>query len=156
MRSTLRHAAVAVALSYLCAAAHAADEGKEAGALAIVNARLETVTHGAIASGTLLMDGGRIVALGTAVEVPRGARIIDAKGGTVTPGLIACSTNLAVAEINQIAETRDDAGGSRISAAFDVQYGVNPWSPQMQVARESGVTHAVISPLRRCRRSLRR
>lgn len=149
MRSALHNAAVAVALSYLCAAAHAAatDDRKEAGALAIVNARLETVTHGAIASGTLLMDGGRIVALGTAVEVPRGARIIDAKGGTVTPGLIACSTSLAVAEINQLAETRDDAGGTRISAAFDVQYGVNPWSAQMQVARESGVTHAVISPL---------
>ena len=74
---------------------------------------------------------------------------------TVTPGLIACSTNLAVAEINQIAETRDDAGGTRISAAFDVQYGVNAWSAQLPVARESGVTHAVISPLRRRGRSVR-
>lgn len=141
MRSTLRNAAVAVALSCLCAPARAAGE------LAIINARLETITQGTIESGTLLMAGGRIVALGTSVEVPRDARIIDARGATVTPGLIACSTNLAVAEVNQVAETRDDAGGSRISAAFDVQYGVNAWSPQLPVARESGVTHAVISPL---------
>lgn len=149
MSSILRDAAIALTLSCLCAAAHAAavGEARPAGTLAIVNARLETISHGAIESGTLLMASGRIVALGAAVDVPRDARIIDARGGTVTPGLIACSTNLAVAEINQLAETRDDAGGTRISAGFDVQYGVNAWSAQLPVARESGVTHAVISPL---------
>jgi len=150
MNSTLRDAAIAVALSCLSALTHAASarDGETAGPLAIINARLETITRGTIESGTLLMANGRIVALGgAAVDVPRGARIIDAHGGTVTPGLIACSTNLAIAEINQLAETRDDAGGTRISAAFDVQYGVNAWSPQIPVARESGVTHAVLSPL---------
>ena len=140
MISMLRIAGLAVALSCGCAAANAAS-------LAIVNARLETITHGTIDSGTLLMSDGRIVALGTTVQVPAGARVIDARGGTVTPGLIACSTNLAIAEINQIAETRDDGGGTRISAGFDVQYGVNAWSAQMPVARDSGVTHAVITPL---------
>jgi imidazolonepropionase-like amidohydrolase len=147
MSPILRDAAAVVALSCLCAVATAASDDRSAGTLAIINARLETVTQGMIESGTLLMSGGRIVALGTSVNVPRDARIIDAAGRTVTPGLIACSTNLAVAEINQIAETRDDAGGTRISAAFDVQYGVNAWSVQLPVARESGVTHAVISPL---------
>jgi hypothetical protein len=73
--------------------------------------------------------------------------VIDARGGTVAPGLIASSTNLAIAEINHIAETRDDAGGTRISAPFDVQYGVNALSAQLPVARDSGVTHAVIKPL---------
>jgi imidazolonepropionase-like amidohydrolase len=147
MSPMLRDAAAVVALSFLYATATAASDDRSAGTLAIINARLETVTQGVIESGTLVMSGGRIVALGTSVNVPRDARIIDAGGRTVTPGLIACSTNLAVAEINQIAETRDDAGGTRISAAFDVQYGVNAWSAQLPVARESGVTHAVISPL---------
>lgn len=140
MIPTLRLAGLAIALSCGCVAVHAAS-------LAIVNARLETITQGTIESGTLLMSGGRIVALGNAVQLPPDARVIDARGGTVTPGLIACSTNLAIAEVNQITETRDDAGGTRISAGFDVQYGVNAWSAQLPVARESGVTHAVISPL---------
>jgi imidazolonepropionase-like amidohydrolase len=143
----LRDVALVAALCCGCAVASAASPRDAGAAIAIVNARLETITQGTIESGTLLMANGRIVALGRAVQVPSDARVIDARGGTVTPGLIASSTNLAIAEVNQIAETRDDSGGTRISAGFDVQYGVNAWSAQLPVARDSGVTHAVISPL---------
>jgi len=45
-----------------------------------------------IANGTLVMDRGRIVALGkaSAVPVPRGAQVLDAAGRSVLPGIIDC------------------------------------------------------------------
>lgn len=141
MSCTIRTtAALAVAL-------FAGNSFAAVGTIAIVNARLETVTNGMIPSGTLVMQGGRIIAVGASVQPPAGAHVIDAAGRTVTPGLIAPSTNLTVAEINLVSATRDDASGDQVSAGFDVQYGVNPRSTLVPVARETGVTHAVISPL---------
>jgi imidazolonepropionase-like amidohydrolase len=136
-----------IATAFAASAFLFCDAGSATDAVAIVNAKLETVTHGTISSGTLVMQGGKIVALGANVRPPAGARVLDAAGRTVTPGLIASSTNLTVAEINLVAETRDDAGGDRVSAGFDVQYGVNPESTLLAVARETGVTHAIVSPL---------
>jgi imidazolonepropionase-like amidohydrolase len=116
--------------------------------IAIIHARLETMTPaGAIASGTLVMKDGNIIAVGESVRVPDGARTIDAKGAVVTPGLIAPSTNVMVDEVNLLPETRDDFSGNRISAGFDVQYGINPASTLIRVGRQSGVTSAVITPL---------
>lgn len=45
-----------------------------------------------IANGTLVMDRGRIVALGksSSVGVPRGAQVLDAAGRWVLPGIIDC------------------------------------------------------------------
>lgn len=116
--------------------------------IAIVNARIETAASaGAIANGVVVVDGGRIVAVGPAVKAPAGARVIDAKGGVVTPGFIAGSSSLTVAEVNAVNETRDDRAG-KLSAGFDVQYGVNPNSTQVPLARQVGVTRAVVTPVR--------
>lgn len=43
---------------------------------------------GDLARGTVVIDGGRIVAVGTDIEVPPGARIVDATNKIVTPGFI--------------------------------------------------------------------
>jgi imidazolonepropionase-like amidohydrolase len=115
--------------------------------IAIVNARIETVgPAGTIASGTLVMKDGKIVAVGAGVTAPAGATIIDAKGGVVTPGLIAASSSLTVSEVEAVQETRDDRSGA-LSAGFDIQYGVNPASAVVPLARQSGLTRAVITPL---------
>lgn len=131
-------------------AALLAFAGNAAGAetIAITNARIETVAAaGVIASGTLVLQDGKIAAVGANVATPAGARVIDAKGRTVTPGMIAASSNLMVAEVNLIAETRDDGTGDHLSAGFDIQLGVNPASPQVAVARGTGTTRAVLTPL---------
>lgn len=43
----------------------------------------------------ILVRGGRIAAVGSRVEIPAGAEIIDLSGMTVLPGLIDCHTHLA-------------------------------------------------------------
>ena len=44
-------------------------------------------------SATVLIEGDRIVAVGSGIAVPRGARIIDAKGKAVLPGFIDVHTH---------------------------------------------------------------
>ena len=117
--------------------------------IAITGARIETAGRaGAIAVGTVVIVDGRIAAVGASVPVPRGARVIDAAGKVVTPGLVAAATSLTVAEIEGVAETRDDRANASagLTAGFDVGYGVNPDSTMIALARQGGVTRAVVMP----------
>ncbi len=64
--------------------------------LAIINGTVMTITHGTIERGTVLIDGGKIAAVGAGLTIPPGAQIIDATGKVVMPGLIDahCHTGL--------------------------------------------------------------
>ena len=55
---------------------------------AIKNAKLMTITNGVIENGTIVIENGKIAALGTDVSIPEGATVIDASGKTVTPGFV--------------------------------------------------------------------
>src|SRR3546814_7591780 len=58
--------------------------------VAITGGRVLTMgPAGEIERGTVVITGGRIVAVGADVAVPAGAKIIDATGKIVTPGLVA-------------------------------------------------------------------
>jgi imidazolonepropionase-like amidohydrolase len=114
---------------------------------AITNARIETVTAaGTIPNGTIVIKDGKIAAVGAGVSAPAGATVIDAKGGVVTPGFIAVSSNLTVSEVSAVQSTRDDRSG-KLSAGFDIQYGINPASTMIPWARQSGLTRAVATPV---------
>ena len=56
--------------------------------IAIVGGRSMPVSGPLIENGTVVIDGGRITAVGANVPLPAGARVVDAKGKWVTPGLI--------------------------------------------------------------------
>lgn len=131
-----------IVLAALAAASPAAAE-----TVAIVNARIETASPaGIIPSGTIVLRDGRIAAVGAGVTAPADARVIDARGGVVTPGLIAPSSNLSVSEVELVASTRDDGSG-KLSAGFDISYGVNPASPMIPLARQTGLTRVVVTPV---------
>lgn len=116
--------------------------------LAIINAHIFSQgPAGEIASGTVLIKDGKISGLGANLVVPKDARVIDAAGQIVTPGLILPSSSLGVAEVEQVEQTRDDGAGDRMGAAFDVQYGVNADSALIPLARLGGVTRAVVTPV---------
>ncbi len=57
--------------------------------LAIVGGEIHTVTRGVLHGGTVLCKKDRIEAIGTGVKVPEGARVIEASGMRVYPGLVA-------------------------------------------------------------------
>jgi imidazolonepropionase-like amidohydrolase len=56
--------------------------------IAITNGKVVTITHGTIEPGTVLVEGGRIIAIGEDVMIPEDAEVFDATGKVVMPGLI--------------------------------------------------------------------
>lgn len=115
--------------------------------VAITNARLLRVSGPPIEGGTLVIRDGRIAAVGAGVASPPGARVIDATGKVVTPGLLDSWTHLGVVEIDLVDATADFTTESDdITAAFDVADGLNPFSTLIPITRVEGITRAVVAP----------
>jgi len=115
--------------------------------VAITHGEVHTVSGPVIQGGTVLMEDGLITAVGRDVEIPAGARIIDARGKIVTPGLFDSSTRLGITEVGSYQGTSDGSSGNpRMSAAFNVTEGINPNTTLIPVARVEGITRAVVAP----------
>lgn len=130
------------------AAALALTGAAKAETIAITHAKIETMGKaGEIADGVIIVKDGRIASVGASVAIPPGAKLIDAGGHLVTPGIVASDTSLGAGEVEGESSSDDNAGATdQLSAAFDVSLGVNPASMLIPVARMGGVTRSVITP----------
>ncbi len=63
--------------------------------VALKGGTLLTVTKGTIENGTVLIQDGKITAVGAGVSIPSGVEIIDVTGKYVMPGLIDSHTHIA-------------------------------------------------------------
>ena len=107
---------------------------------ALVGGTLHPVTSSAIQHGTLLMQDGRILALGVDVEIPAQAKIIDCKGMHVWPGMISLGSSAGLYEIGAVKATVDtgEIGGNQPD--LRVAASVNADSAHLNVTRHNGIT----------------
>ncbi|MBV6418164.1 MAG: Imidazolonepropionase [Steroidobacteraceae bacterium] len=115
---------------------------------AIVNARAYTgEATEPIERATIAVEEGRISSVSANGASPPGARVIDARGGIVTAGLMGAGTQLGLVELYSLKETADQAvAKGPLGAAFDVQYALNANSTLIPQARADGVTRAMSYP----------
>jgi len=140
----LRLASVVV---LLCAVSVAQDKP-----VALRGGKLLTVSHGTIDDGILLIEKGKITAVGpaSAVKIPKDARLIDVQGMTVYPGLIDSETQLGLTEIsgeemtNDLVETSEE-----IMPHMHVYDAFHAESELIPVTRLNGVTNAIVAPANR-------
>jgi len=112
-----------------------------AGTFAITNARIVTVSGAVIENGSVVIQDGKIVAVGASVSIPANAEKIDGKGLSVYPGMIDAGTNLGLAEIGQGANaTMDMAETGTQNANAKAILAVNPHSSHVNVTRVNGIT----------------
>ena len=117
------------------------------GTFAITNAHIFPVSGPEILKGTVVISGGKITAVGANVSVPSGAKVIDASGLSVYPGMMESSTQVGLAEINQGAEsTIDDAEVGNFNPNSQAFFGFNPHSAIIAVSRVVGITQIVSAP----------
>lgn len=64
----------------------------------IRNAYVMTVTHGNLKSGSVYIKDGRIAAVGEAIDAPASARVVDAGGKYLTPGIIDSHSHIALGD----------------------------------------------------------
>src|SRR6201982_450414 len=62
----------------------------------IQNATILTVSHGTIENGSILIKDGKIAEVGPSLRAPTGARVTDAAGQFVMPGIIDCHSHIAI------------------------------------------------------------
>ena len=118
-----------------------------AGTFAIMNARIVTVSGAPIENGTVVIQNGKITAVGANVQVPAGAEKIDGKGLHVFPGMIDAGTNLGLAEIPQGANaTMDMSEVGSLNANAKAVMAVNPHTSHVNVTRVNGVTTVFSRP----------
>lgn len=100
-----------------------------------------------IRDGTVLVQGGKIVAAGPAVAVPTGVTVIDGTGKWVTPGLFSAVTDLGLLDVDAVDNSNDlSAENSPFNAAMDVSVALNPASEHIAINRAGGVTRASVTP----------
>lgn len=118
----------------------------QAPSLAIRGGTVHTLAGPAIANGTVVIEGSRITAVGADAQVPAGARVIDAAGRHVYPGLFDAITRLGLTEIGQVDVTNDVTELGTFNPHLLGLTAVHPSSELIPVARANGVTHAAAAP----------
>ncbi len=104
---------------------------------AIRGGEIHTISHGIIRDGVVLILDGKIIQVGRTVTIPPGARVIDADGLIVTPGIIDSRSSFgydpgAAGQPTLMAPTR------RVSDAFQ--------QPPSSNWLQGGVTAAYLAP----------
>ncbi|HUG41699.1 MAG TPA: amidohydrolase family protein [Longimicrobiales bacterium] len=98
----------------------------------IRNATVMTVANGTIEGGDVLIRNGKIAAVGRGLDAPRGARVVDATGLYVMPGIIDAHSHLAADAINE--------GSVNVSAMVGIRDVIDPEDVGMYRALAGGVT----------------
>jgi len=115
---------------------------------AITGARVVPVTGGPIDGGTILIDAGKIVAVGgPELEVPAGADVVDAAGKWVLPGFIDAHTHLGLHEEAEGWAGSDVNEMTRpVTAYVRALDGINPAEQGFRDAIGGGVLAVNINP----------
>lgn len=100
----------------------------------IRHATVLTVSHGTLEGASVLIENGKIAAVGKDVAAPAGATVIDATGKFVTPGVIDCHSHIAAASINESAVP--------VSSMVAMEDVLNPEDISIYRALAGGVTTA--------------
>lgn len=113
---------------------------------AITGGTVVPVSGPPIPNGIIVLDGERITAVGTAVEIPAGARVLDASDKFVYPGMIDSRTRLGLYEIGSVQGSRDYGELGDFNPAMATHVALNPHSELIPVARVNGVTSVLAVP----------
>jgi imidazolonepropionase-like amidohydrolase len=110
-------------------------------------ATVHTVTNGVIQNGTIVMERGKITAIGGAdVAVPRGAKVVDVTGKHIYPGLIDAYSTVGITEIGSVDVSNDITEIGDFNPNVRAEIAVNPESRHIGTTRSAGVLVAFSTP----------
>ncbi len=115
---------------------------------AIINGKVVTVTGETYENGTVLVEDGKIKAVGQNIPVPQNAQVVDASGCWVMPGLIDCHTHIC--NFNEPGTMPGLYDGNEMSGPIQAQVramdAVYPDDYAIVPVREAGFTTVYSTP----------
>jgi imidazolonepropionase-like amidohydrolase len=135
-----------VALSVSLAAAQSAHDEN---VLVVQGARILPITAPPIAQGVLVIKGGKIVAVGEAgkVQIPAGARVQDATGKVIMPGIVDSHSHIGIMGNPTVSDSQDgNESSGPIQPGLRALDAIDPADPNIRMALSGGITTANIMP----------
>lgn len=114
--------------------------------IVLSGATIHPVSGETIPAGELLLDAGRIVALGRHVDVPPDTKRVDVAGKHIYPGLFDAYTQMGLVEINAVRATNDRVETGEFNSNVRAEVAVNPDSELIPVTRSAGVLLCLTAP----------
>jgi imidazolonepropionase-like amidohydrolase len=113
--------------------------------IAITNAVIHPISRPTIERGTIVIRGSKIESLGANVQVPAGAKVVDAAGADVYPGFINARTQMGLNDpgprgFEDVNEMLDFNQQLRTRVAYHAE------SDSIAVARTNGITSVAVMP----------
>jgi imidazolonepropionase-like amidohydrolase len=138
---------IAVIFTAVCAlSGRAIAQSQPTNAYALTHAKIFTLAGSAIEDGTLLIRDGKIAAVGVGLDVPADAKVIDAKGLEIYPGLFDSITQMGLREISAVSATVDSAETGSYNPDVVAATAVLPSSEHIPVTRAAGITEVLAVP----------
>ncbi len=126
---------------------HGIAGADEASPVAITHARVYLPGgRDPLDDATVVLASGKVRAVGVAVQVPPGSRIVDARGKVVTPGFIDAQTELGLVDVELEPSTNDARQPLALAPELRTLDGYNPRSILVAIALAGGVTSVVVAP----------
>jgi imidazolonepropionase-like amidohydrolase len=138
----------ALIVSALCAIPQfvSAQSAPPPAVYALTHAKIFTLVGPAIEDGTLIIRDGKIAAVGTGIDVPSGAQVIDAKGLQIYPGLFDSITQMGLREIGAVSSTVDETETGDFNPDVVAATAILPSSEHITVTRAAGITEVLAVP----------
>lgn len=115
--------------------------------LLIKNGKVITMAGEIYEKGDVLIEAGKIAAVGESLSAAPDARVIDAKGCWVMPGLIDAHCHIGIMEEKVGVEGRDiNEANDPVTPQMRALDGVNPLDHSFQDARKAGITAVMTGP----------
>ena len=113
----------------------------------IRNATILTAAGPIVERGSILLQGGKVAAIGQTVTAPADALVIDAAGKWVTPGIIDTHSHMGVYAAPGIESLQDgNEVTSPNTAEVSAEHSIWPQDPQFDLALAGGITAMQILP----------
>jgi imidazolonepropionase-like amidohydrolase len=127
----------------------AAQSAHDENVLVVQGARILPITAPPIAQGVLVIKGGKIVAVGEAgkVQIPAGAKVQDATGKVVMPGIVDSHSHIGIIGNPTVSDSQDgNEGSGPVQPGLRALDAIDPADPNIRIATSGGITTANIMP----------
>lgn len=114
--------------------------------IALTGATIHTMAGEVVENGTIVFEDGLIVAVGADVEIPAGARVVEAGGKHIYPGLIDAYSTVGIAEIGSVDMSNDITEVGDFNPNIRAAVAVNAESRHIGTSRTAGVLTTLTTP----------